>query len=167
MPRGGACARPCSSGSIARPCGRLSSRRVCPASTPPPCATRWPPPAPSHARAPWSSSRHPVPPSTCATATSTAARCSWPSSMSWPVPRKLTPDLWLFALIVALVSIGVVMVYSASGITAADRFHDPLHFLKRQGLWVLLGMGELWWVMRVDDWSLARLVVQIRALRWL
>jgi len=79
------------------------------------------------------------------------------------VPRKLTPDLWLFALIVALVSIGVVMVYSASAIMAADRFHDPLHFLKRQGLWVLLGMGALWAGMRFDYRRLERLVVPLMA----
>jgi len=79
------------------------------------------------------------------------------------VPRKLTPDLWLFALIVALVSMGVVMVYSASAIMAADRFHDPLHFLKRQGLWVLLGMGALWAGMRFDYRRLERLVVPLMA----
>jgi len=26
------------------------------------------------------------------------------------MPRKLTPDLWLFAIVIALVSVGVVMV---------------------------------------------------------
>src|SRR5712692_300960 len=41
------------------------------------------------------------------------------------MPRRLTPDLWLFGIVLALVSIGVVMVYSASAIMAADRFHDP------------------------------------------
>ena len=74
------------------------------------------------------------------------------------MPRKLTPDLWLFALIVALVSIGVVMVYSASAIMAADRFHDPLHFLKRQAMWVLLGMGALWAGMLFDYRRLERFV---------
>src|SRR5215813_3218927 len=58
---------------------------------------------------------------------------------------------------------GVVMVYSASAIMAADRFHDPLHFLKRQGLWVLLGMGALWAGMRVDYRRLERLVVPLMA----
>src|SRR5215510_7441307 len=76
---------------------------------------------------------------------------------------KLTPDLWLFALVLALVSLGVVMVYSASAIMAADRFHDPLHFLKRQGLWALLGMGALWAGMRFDYRRLERLVVPLMA----
>src|SRR5215468_9244282 len=55
------------------------------------------------------------------------------------------------------------MVYSASAIMAADRFHDPLHFLKRQGLWVLLGMGALWAGMRFDYRRLERLVVPLMA----
>ena len=79
------------------------------------------------------------------------------------MPRKLTPDLWFFALIVALVSIGVVMVYSASAILAADRFHDPLHFLKRQAMWVLLGMGALWAGMLFDYRRLERFVVPLLA----
>ena len=79
------------------------------------------------------------------------------------MPRKLTPDLWLFGLIVALVSIGVVMVYSASAIMAADRFHDPLHFLKRQGMWVILGMIALWAGMRFDYRRLERFVVPLLA----
>src|SRR5262247_4463211 len=55
------------------------------------------------------------------------------------------------------------MVYSASAIMAADRFHDPLHFLKRQGLWALLGMGALWAGMRFDYRRLERLVVPLMA----
>ena len=57
------------------------------------------------------------------------------------MPRKLTPDLlalrdsWW-----SLCSVGVVMVYSASAIIAADRFHDPFFFLKKQFFWAVLGL---------------------------
>jgi len=74
------------------------------------------------------------------------------------MPKKLTPDLWLFGAVVALCSVGVVMVYSASAIIAADRFHDPLFFLKKQFFWALLGFGCLWAAMRVDYRRLERLV---------
>jgi len=47
------------------------------------------------------------------------------------MPRRLTPDVWLFGAAVALLSAGVVMVYSASAIVAADRFHDP-YFLPQE-----------------------------------
>ena len=60
------------------------------------------------------------------------------------MPRKLTPDLPLFGVVVALVCVGVVMVYSASAIVAADRFHDPFFFLKKQFFWAVLGMCALW-----------------------
>ena len=79
------------------------------------------------------------------------------------MPRKLTPDLWLFAVVVALVSVGVVMVYSASAIVAADRFHDPLFFLKKQVFWALLGLGCLWGAMMLDYRKLERLVIPLLA----
>ncbi len=77
------------------------------------------------------------------------------------MPRKLSPDLWLFGLVLALVSLGVVMVYSASAIIAADRFGDPLFFLKKQLFWAVLGMGCLWGAMMLDYRRLERLVVPL------
>ena len=79
------------------------------------------------------------------------------------MPRKLTPDLLLFGVVVALCSVGVVMVYSASAIIAADRFHDPFFFLKKQFFWAVLGFGCLWAAMRVDYRRLERLVVPLLA----
>jgi len=75
------------------------------------------------------------------------------------MPRKLTPDMWLFGAAVILLSAGVVMVYSASAIVAADRFRDPYFFLKRQVFWALLGAGGLWLALRVDYRRLERFVL--------
>src|SRR2546422_2226308 len=66
------------------------------------------------------------------------------------MPRKLAPDVWLFGVAIVLLSVGVVMVYSASAIVAADRFHDPYFFLKKQVFWALLGAGCLWMAIRFD-----------------
>ncbi len=66
------------------------------------------------------------------------------------MPRKLRADLWLFGAVVILVSVGVVMVYSASAIVAAERFHDPYFFLKKQLVWTVLGFGCLWAAMALD-----------------
>jgi len=66
------------------------------------------------------------------------------------VPRKLQPDMWLLAAAVLLLSIGVVMVYSASAIVAADRFGDPHLFLRKQLFWALLGAGCLLLSLRLD-----------------
>jgi len=75
------------------------------------------------------------------------------------VPRKLTPDMWLFGVAVVLLSAGVVMVYSASAIVAADRFHDPYFFLKRQLFWALLGSSAMLVAIRVDYRKLERFVL--------
>ena len=75
------------------------------------------------------------------------------------MPRKLTPDMWLFGVAVVLLSAGVVMVYSASAIVAADRFHDPYFFLKRQLFWALLGSSAMLVAIRVDYRKLERFVL--------
>ena len=80
------------------------------------------------------------------------------------MPRKLTPDLPLFGVVVALVCVGVVMVYSASAIVAADRFHDPFFFLKKQLFWAVLGLGCLWGGMLLDYRWLERMVTPLLVL---
>jgi cell division protein FtsW len=80
------------------------------------------------------------------------------------MPRKLTPDMLLLAASLVLVSIGVVMVYSASAIMAADRFHDPYFFLKKQLFWAALGGAALWTALRVDYRRLERWALPLLAL---
>jgi cell division protein FtsW len=77
------------------------------------------------------------------------------------MPRKLMPDMWLFGVALVLLSVGIVMVYSASAIVAADRFHDPYFFLKKQLFWALLGGGALWGALRVHYRRLETLVVPV------
>jgi cell division protein FtsW len=80
------------------------------------------------------------------------------------MPRKLRPDPWLFGAVVGLVSVGVVMVYSASAIVAADRFQDPYFFLRKQLIWVVLGFGCLWITMTLNYHRLEHAVVPLLAL---
>lgn len=77
------------------------------------------------------------------------------------MPRKLVPDMWLFGVVVALVSVGVVMVYSASAIVAVDRFGDPYFFVKKQISWAVLGFGGLWATMVLNYRSLQRVVLPL------
>jgi cell division protein FtsW len=77
------------------------------------------------------------------------------------MPRKLVPDMWLFVVALVLLSAGIVMVYSASAIVAADRFHDPYFFLKKQAAWALLGGGALWGGLRLDYRRLEAVVVPV------
>ncbi|MGH7908228.1 MAG: putative lipid II flippase FtsW [Thermodesulfobacteriota bacterium] len=67
--------------------------------------------------------------------------------------------MWLFGVAVVLLSAGVVMVYSASAIMAADRFHDPYFFLKKQLFWALLGSVTMLLAIRVDYRKLERFVL--------
>jgi len=77
------------------------------------------------------------------------------------MPRKVAPDVWLFGVVISLVFLGVVMVYSASAIVAADRFGDPFFFLKKQLFWATLGGGLLWAALRLDYRRLERLVIPL------
>ena len=77
------------------------------------------------------------------------------------MPRKLVPDMWLLAAAALLLSIGVVMVYSASAIVAADRFRDPYFFLKKQLFWAALGGACLWGALRVDYRRIERYTVPL------
>ena len=69
--------------------------------------------------------------------------------------------MWLFGVAIVLLSAGVVMVYSASAIVAADRFHDPYFFLKKQVFWALLGAACLWLAIRLDYHRLEGLVLPL------
>src|SRR5262245_33625626 len=75
------------------------------------------------------------------------------------MPRRLRPDMWLFGKAVSLLSIGIVMVYSASAIVAAERFHDPFIFLRKQLFWAVLGAVALWAALRLDYRRLEKLMV--------
>jgi cell division protein FtsW len=66
------------------------------------------------------------------------------------MPRKMSPDYWLFLVALGLLGLGVVMVYSASAIVATDRFGDPHFFLKKQFFWAALGLAVMWGAMAVD-----------------
>ena len=59
-------------------------------------------------------------------------------------------DLVIMLMAIALTCFGVVMVYSASSIMAAKRFHDGFFFLKRQGLFALLGFGLMLVTMQIN-----------------
>lgn len=72
------------------------------------------------------------------------------------VPKR-APDYWLFLTVIALIGIGVVMVYSASAIVAQDRFGDSAYFFKRQALWAGLGVAVLLVAQRIHYERLRRL----------
>ena len=65
--------------------------------------------------------------------------------------RKLQADEWLFAGVVALALFGVIMVYSASAVVAASETnHTQYHYVVRQGIFTVLGLGAMLVGMRFD-----------------
>jgi len=59
-------------------------------------------------------------------------------------------DPVLAAVVIALIGLGVVMVYSASVIEATVVFRDPQYFLKRQAIYAGLSLLMIWGLSRVD-----------------
>jgi len=56
----------------------------------------------------------------------------------------------LFVTVVLLLSIGVVMIYSTSAFFAQDKFNDSYYFLKRQALWIVLGLAAFACAVNID-----------------
>jgi cell division protein FtsW len=65
-------------------------------------------------------------------------------------------DLILLAAALALIVIGTIEVYSSSAVYALKKSGDSTYFLKRQLLWVTLGLGALWLGARTDHRWLSR-----------
>ena len=66
-------------------------------------------------------------------------------------------DTWSLLLTFGLVGIGIVMLYSSSGDTAAEITGDHMYFLKRQFVRVLIGAALLFICLRLDYHLLKRL----------
>jgi cell division protein FtsW len=75
--------------------------------------------------------------------------------------RRGAPDGWLVASVLGLCGLGLVMVYSASSVVAFERFQDAAYFLKRQGVWFLLGCVAMTATSRVPYTAWRRLAVPL------
>lgn len=60
------------------------------------------------------------------------------------------PDLMIFIAVLALLSIGIVMVFSASSVMAYHELGDPYYYLKRQSMWAVIGLAALVICMNID-----------------
>ena len=66
------------------------------------------------------------------------------------MPRTTQYDLPLLGIVLALLAIGLAMVYSASGIRALDTRDDPSYFLVQQSVWAAIGLVGLLAAARVE-----------------
>ncbi|NLY10367.1 MAG: putative lipid II flippase FtsW [Firmicutes bacterium] len=64
--------------------------------------------------------------------------------------KKGKPDLIIFTAVVMLLSIGLVMVLSASSSLGISGFRDPYHYFKRQSVFAVIGVAALFFFMKLD-----------------
>jgi cell division protein FtsW len=74
--------------------------------------------------------------------------------------RKLYPDKWLFLATVALALFGLVMVYSASAITAEKENGTQYFYVAKQATWTGIGLVVMFITMQFDyNWLRNRRIV--------
>jgi cell division protein FtsW len=74
--------------------------------------------------------------------------------------RKASPlsyDPWILATVLLLVGLGLVMVYSASAVSAQEKLGDSFHYLKRQAVAACLGLLAMATAMKLGYRRMARL----------
>ena len=59
-------------------------------------------------------------------------------------------DVTILILTVTLTCFGILMVYSSSSLMALRDYGDSLHFLKRQSVFALTGIGIMWVAMHIN-----------------
>lgn len=64
--------------------------------------------------------------------------------------KRLAYDRVLFVVTLLLVSFGLVMVFSASAMVSLERSHSPFNFVLHQLVGAALGLGLMWFMMRLD-----------------
>ncbi len=74
-------------------------------------------------------------------------------------PRRNSPDILLFAATILLLGIGIIMVYSASQVTAYEKMDDTFYYLKRQATWAVIGLTAMVSVMKIEYWRYKRFAV--------
>ncbi|NIK68455.1 MULTISPECIES: stage V sporulation protein E [unclassified Paenibacillus] len=77
---------------------------------------------------------------------------------------RSAPDVWMIASIALILTIGLVMVYSASAVLAFHEFGDKFYYVKRQLIFAVLGVGALLFTMNANyliwkNWAKAALLI--------
>lgn len=86
-------------------------------------------------------------------------------TMNNSAPREY--DRILLFITLLLLAFGLLMVFSASFVFAEDSKGDPYYFLKRQALWVAIGLAGMFIISNFHYQNLKRLSIVILALNYL
>ena len=71
--------------------------------------------------------------------------------------KRKAPDFVLFITVITLLSIGVIMVFSASEYKTLVEYNDSYYYLKKQLMWSLIGLTAMFVMMNA-----ARLAVGVQ-----
>ncbi|NLI11823.1 stage V sporulation protein E [Pelotomaculum propionicicum] len=72
--------------------------------------------------------------------------------------RKKSPDFVLFLTVMSLLSLGVIMVLSASEYKTLIDYNDSFYFFKRQLIWAAMGIAAMLLALNYDYWRLKRYI---------
>ena len=64
--------------------------------------------------------------------------------------KAKNPDWIVFFAVVSLMGFGIIMVFSATSVTAYQKYDDSFYFLKRQVVWIALALGVMFFLMKID-----------------
>ncbi|SFA75473.1 MULTISPECIES: stage V sporulation protein E [unclassified Bacillus (in: firmicutes)] len=67
--------------------------------------------------------------------------------------KRNTPDFILLIVTLTLLTVGLIMVYSASAVWADYKFEDSFFFAKRQMLFAGVGIVAMFFIMNVNYWT--------------
>lgn len=78
-----------------------------------------------------------------------------------PQKRRGSIDLGLLLVVGALLSIGLIMVFSSSAYSARWEYNDSFYYLKRQLIWALMGLIVMFWLANFNYYRMQGLSVPI------
>ncbi len=79
--------------------------------------------------------------------------------------ERKDPDYIIFLVVIILLGLGLVMVFSASLMAALSR-ENIYFYLRRQGVWAILGLMGLFFMTRFNYWKIKKLIIPIIVLNF-
>lgn len=81
--------------------------------------------------------------------------------------RRKSMDFVLFITVISLLSIGVIMILSASEYKTLVEYNDSFYYFKKQLLWSLLGLSAMFIMMNYDYKQLRRFIMPLLAISFI
>ncbi|MBF0274236.1 MAG: putative lipid II flippase FtsW [Nitrospinae bacterium] len=70
-------------------------------------------------------------------------------------------DSYILVITFVMLVVGITMVYSASSMISIERYEDPFYYFKRQSLWIIIGLGVLFYFQQLSYEKLEKLALPL------